>query len=170
MSSQDGKPKKLNQIKSSLFSRGLSVAKLGLNAGIKYAGTKIANKSFDDFVTSQAGLFTKEFGELKGSLMKAGQMLSMYGEYFFPPQANQVLKTLQSDSPAIEWAVMRSYLEQYFTDEQIVEIKKLQKSPTLNSDLNELAKKCKFSVLMTLEREYQRIKKDQGIDVYSLKK
>ncbi len=119
MSSQDNKPKKLNQIKSSLFSRGLSVAKLGLNAGIKYAGTKIANKSFDDFVTSQAGVFTKEFGELKGSLMKAGQMLSMYGEYFFPPQANQILKTLQSDSPAIEWPVMRSYLEKYFTDEQI---------------------------------------------------
>lgn len=119
MSDRDGKPKKLNQIKSSLFSRGLSVAKLGLNAGLKYAGTKITNKSFDDFVTSQAGLFTKEFGELKGSLMKAGQMLSMYGEYFFPPQANQILKTLQSDSPAIEWAVMRSYLEKYFTDEQI---------------------------------------------------
>lgn len=113
------KEKKLKQIKSSLFSRSLSVAKLGLSAGLQYAGNRIANKSFDDFVTSQAGAFTKEFGELKGSLMKAGQMLSMYGEYFFPPQANQILKTLQSDSPAIEWSVMRSYLENYFTDEQI---------------------------------------------------
>jgi len=84
--------KKLSQIKSSLVSRSLSLAKLGLNAGLKYAGTKIANTPFEDFLNSQAVEIAKEFGELKGSLMKAGQMLSMYGEYFLPPEANQVLK------------------------------------------------------------------------------
>ncbi len=114
--------KKLNQIKSSFLSRGISVAKLGLNAGVKYAANRIGNKSFDDFVTSQAGIFTKEFGELKGSLMKAGQMLSVYGEYFFPPQANAILKTLQSDSPAIEWDVMKTYLQKYLSPEQIDEL------------------------------------------------
>ncbi len=116
------KKNKLTNIKSSLFSRGLSVAKLGLNAGLKYAGTKVGQSSMDEFWTSQAGLFTKEFGELKGSLMKAGQMLSMYGEYFFPPQANEILKTLQSDSPAIEWPMMKETLEKHMSAELIDEL------------------------------------------------
>lgn len=170
MSSQDGKPKKLNQIKSSLFSRSLSVAKLGLNAGLKYAGTKIANKSFDDFVTSQAGAFTKEFGELKGSLMKAGQMLSMYGEYFFPPQANQVLKTLQSDSPAIEWPVMRSYLEQYFTDEQIDSLE-IEPEPIGTASMGQVhkAKILETGEIIALKIQYPDVDKAIDSDVAALK-
>jgi len=114
--------KKLSQIKSSLVSRSLSLAKLGLNAGLKYAGTKIANTPFEDFLNSQAVEIAKEFGELKGSLMKAGQMLSMYGEYFLPPEANQVLKKLQSDSPPLEWSVIRAHLQSYLAPELIDEL------------------------------------------------
>lgn len=114
--------KKLSQIKSSVFSRSLSLAKLGLGAGIKYASTKITNSSIDDFINSQALHLTKEFGELKGSLMKAGQMLSMYGEHFLPPEANKALKTLQTDSPPIEWSVMKKHLEDYLDSSLINEL------------------------------------------------
>ena len=113
---------KLNKIKTSLLSRSLSIAKLGINAGIKYAGSKITQQNSDDMLISQAQLITGQLGELKGSLMKAGQMLSMYGEYFFPPQANQILKTLQSESPAIEWNVMQGYLKNYIGEELFNEL------------------------------------------------
>ena len=112
----------LKSIRTSLFSRGLSVARLGVGAGLKYASTKISSSSMDDFLTDQAVLFSKEFGELKGSLMKAGQMLSMYGEYFFPPAANQILKSLQSDSPALDWSVMRQHLELYLSEDKLSEL------------------------------------------------
>lgn len=114
--------KKLSQIKSSVFSRGLSLAKIGLGAGVKYAANRITNSPLEEFINSQAVQLTREFGELKGSLMKAGQMLSMYGEHFFPPEANRVLKTLQSDSPPIEWAVMRRHLENYLDADLINEL------------------------------------------------
>lgn len=114
--------KKLTQIKSSVFSRSLSLAKLGLGASIKYASNKITNSNIDDFINSQALSITKEFGELKGSLMKAGQMLSMYGEHFLPPEANKALKTLQTDSPPIEWRVMKKHLEEYLDSELISEL------------------------------------------------
>ena len=107
------KKKELKSIKSSLLSRSFSVARLGLGAGLKYAGSRISKTPLDDFLNSQAVHFTKELGELKGSLMKAGQMLSMYGEYFFPPQANLILKSLQSESPPIEWPTMKKYLTKY---------------------------------------------------------
>ena len=77
--------KKLSKIKSSVFSRSLSLAKLGINAGLKYASTKITNSPLDDFIISQAITVTKELGELKGSLMKAGKCFRCMGSTFYPP-------------------------------------------------------------------------------------
>ena len=114
--------KSLSKIKSSLFERTLSVAKIGLNAGLKYAAHKATGQSNEQFLTNQATYLSQELGELKGSLMKAGQMLSMYGEYFFPPQANEWLKKLQTDSPPVEWSVIKSYLETYLDSNLLDEL------------------------------------------------
>lgn len=112
----------LSKIKSSLFERSFSVAKMGLNLGLKYAASKASGQSQDDFLINQAKYISSELGELKGSLMKAGQMLSMFGEYFFPPQANEFLKTLQTDSPPVEWSIMKAHLESYLPSELIDEL------------------------------------------------
>ncbi len=50
----DSKPHskiQLKQIKSSLFERTISVAKMGLNAGLKYAAHKATGQDFDQYVT-----------------------------------------------------------------------------------------------------------------------
>jgi predicted unusual protein kinase regulating ubiquinone biosynthesis (AarF/ABC1/UbiB family) len=114
-------PKKLTKIKSSVFSRGLSLAKLTVNAGASLAShnikktfsndTEADKKSWGSFVKSQAEVISNELGELKGSLMKAGQMLSMYGEHFLPPEANDFLKNLQADSPALAWEAIEPVLK-----------------------------------------------------------
>lgn len=114
--------KKLSQIKSSVLSRSLSLAKIGINAGIKYASTKVTNTPIESFINSQTIQLAKEFGELKGSLMKAGQMLSMYGEHFLPAEANNALKALQSDSIPFEWYVMEKHLRTYLDDDLLQEL------------------------------------------------
>jgi predicted unusual protein kinase regulating ubiquinone biosynthesis (AarF/ABC1/UbiB family) len=111
------KKKVLARIKSSIFERTLSVAKIGLNSGIKYAAQKTLGNDKAKFYSDQAEYITKELGQLKGSLMKAGQMLSMYGEYFFPPEANAILKQLQSDSPALDWISMKPHIESLMSPE-----------------------------------------------------
>ncbi len=119
-------PKSLSKIKSSIFERTLSVAKIGLNAGFKYAAQKASGQmqgeKYDQFMISQAKYITSELGQLKGSLMKAGQMLSMYGEYFFPPEANQFLKMLQTNSPPLEYAAIHECLEKYLSVELLSEL------------------------------------------------
>lgn len=118
--------KPLSKIKTSIFERSLSVAKIGLNAGIKYAAQKTlgqaAGEKYNEFLISQAQYLTTELGQLKGSLMKAGQMLSMYGEYFFPPEVNQLLKMLQTNSRPLEYTVIRSSLEKYLSPELLSEL------------------------------------------------
>ncbi|MCE3011193.1 MAG: AarF/ABC1/UbiB kinase family protein, partial [Proteobacteria bacterium] len=111
--------KKLEKIKSSVMSRSLSVAKMTLSTGTSLAGHTLSTLFKNDtekstlwqkFLQNQAKDLTNELGELKGSLMKAGQMLSMYGEHFLPPEANQVLKALQFQSPPLQWAAIEPIL------------------------------------------------------------
>jgi predicted unusual protein kinase regulating ubiquinone biosynthesis (AarF/ABC1/UbiB family) len=125
--SSEKKPSKsLAKIKSSLFERSLSVAKIGLNAGFKYAAKKatgnLSGEKYDQFMISQAKYITTELGQLKGSLMKAGQMLSMYGEYFFPPEANQFLKMLQTNSPPLDYTAIHECLQKYLSEELLSEL------------------------------------------------
>lgn len=163
--------KKLPQIKSSVFSRSLSLAKLSVNAGLKYASAKITNSPLEDFINSQAISITKEFGELKGSLMKAGQMLSMYGEHFFPPEAVKVLKTMQSDSPPIDWPVMRRHLINYL-DTPLLDELDINPESIGSASLGQvhLATVRSTGQKIALKIQYPEIDKAIDSDVAALKK
>lgn len=122
---------KLDKIKSSVFSRSLSLAKMTLNAGASLASHNLKKSlsskedkasAWKNFIKDQAEVMSSELGELKGSLMKAGQMLSMYGEHFLPPEANAFLKNLQSDSPALKWSAIEPVLQKYLSPEQISQL------------------------------------------------
>lgn len=124
-------PRQLDKIKSSVFSRGLTIARLGVGAGAQVAGRGIAklweNKSVSDekwhsLFLRQAEAFSREVGELKGSLMKAGQMLSMYGEHFFPPEVNSFLKSLQHDSPPVKWEFIEGILRKELGPEKLAKL------------------------------------------------
>ena len=69
----------LSRIKSSTFSRGLSLAKLTIQAGASLAQHGITSalknkeekeENWKKHLQSQASLISSELGELKGSLMK----------------------------------------------------------------------------------------------------
>lgn len=117
----------LKKIKSSVPSRSFSLAKIGLQASISYLNHKMKKKNEalaaaeqrETFLTEQSKMLSHELGQLKGSLMKAGQMLSIYGEYFLPNEANQFLKKLQSDSPPLDWPEIEKSLMTYFSKEQL---------------------------------------------------
>lgn len=124
-------PKELDKIKSSFFSRGLSLAKLTLSAGSGMASKSITtafssqekkDEKWKEFLLSQASSLSRELGELKGSLMKAGQMLSMYGEHFLPAEANEFLKSLQSDSPALKWSAIEPILLKHLGADLMAEL------------------------------------------------
>jgi len=125
------KKKEIKNLRTGTFARGFSLAKLGLQASAKAAGNAVGNLMASEaaqtirnkaHVLEQVALLTKEFGQLKGSLMKAGQMLSVYGEHFLPPEANLILKTLQSDSPPVEWDEMRKVLNRQLGKERMNEL------------------------------------------------
>ena len=126
------KPKKpIKKLSTGAVSRSFSIAKLGLSAGARAAGHAMSSFFGDEavqkvkkkvYVMEQLAALTVELGKLKGSLMKAGQMLSIHGEHFLPPEANQILKALQSDSPPLEWTEIRKILLKQLGKEKLAEL------------------------------------------------
>tara|TARA_B100000683_G_scaffold271651_1_gene313209 strand:- start:60 stop:1496 length:1437 start_codon:yes stop_codon:yes gene_type:complete len=115
MAENSDDPKPLDKIKSSGFSRGLSLLKASIKAG-SFAAKQLRQSSKNPeeqlaFILRQVKGFTDEIGQLKGSAMKVGQLLSTYGEHFLPPEANKILKSLQQKSPPVSWSVVEKQLK-----------------------------------------------------------
>jgi predicted unusual protein kinase regulating ubiquinone biosynthesis (AarF/ABC1/UbiB family) len=129
MPSENKKPKdKLSSIKTGPFSRGFALAKVSVSAGARVASHAIGNlfsdesqkaERYRELLMSQVSHLTSELGELKGSLMKVGQMLSMYGEQFLPPEANALLKSLQSQAPPLKWSAIEKVIQKQLPAEQL---------------------------------------------------
>lgn len=162
----------LSRIKSSVLSRGLAMTKLALQAGASLAGQSVTtalstqeekDEKWKGFIKSQAHIITKELGELKGSLMKAGQMLSMYGEHFLPPEANEVLKALQSNSPPLKWEVIDTYLKKYLSPEKLAELE-IEQTALASASMGQVhrAKIKKTGELICLKIQYPDV--DKAID------
>jgi predicted unusual protein kinase regulating ubiquinone biosynthesis (AarF/ABC1/UbiB family) len=100
----------MKKIKTGLFQRSFAMARLSLKSSA-LAAKQLVGTDKEDYLIQQMKLLSEELGELKGSLMKVGQTISMYGEHFLPPKANEYLKNLQSDSPKLPWAQIKSFLE-----------------------------------------------------------
>lgn len=100
----------MKKIKTGLFQRSFAMARLSLKSGA-LAAKQLVGTDKEEYLIQQMKLLSEELGELKGSLMKVGQTISMYGEHFLPPKANEYLKNLQSDSPKLPWSQIKSFLE-----------------------------------------------------------
>lgn len=110
--SDKGRRKPL-KLKTGSFDRNAAMARMGVMAGASFAGHTLGNlfrskegreQRNSEFYVKQAEFLADELGQLKGSVMKVGQMLSVYGQYFMPPEAIEVLRSLQDDSPPVAWA------------------------------------------------------------------
>lgn len=115
MSSDDARRKKPLKLKTSAFDRNFAMARMGVIAGTNMAGHTFGNlfrgkqaraDRNREFYVEQAEFLADELGRLKGSVMKVGQMLSVYGQYFMPPEVIEVLRSLQDDSPPVAWEDM----------------------------------------------------------------
>lgn len=105
----------LKSIKSKLLARGASLLGVGMKSTAKAAGVAIEaafsdkarrKELYDAFFLDRVKNLVSEMEQLKGGVMKAGQMLSVYGEHFLPDEINSVLKKLQSDSRPVSFEQM----------------------------------------------------------------
>ena len=125
------KDKKLTQLKTKPMERNIAIAKMGLGAGARIAVHSVGNLFRSDeakeeankaFYAEQAAVMAHELGQLKGSVMKAGQMLSVYGQYFLPEEAVDVLSSLQDSTQPVSWSLIEPQLVQALGHQQITRL------------------------------------------------
>lgn len=99
--------KEVSKIKFKLWQRNLAL----LNIGSKAAGFALQKILTSKKPSAKAfAKITEEFSELKGSLMKAGQLLSIYGESFLPEEAIKLLSSLQDQSSYLRFRTLKKSL------------------------------------------------------------
>ncbi len=105
----------MDTLKTRPFQRNLALTRLGVFAGTRIAahefanlfrGSKARQQSDRTFYKQQAERLALELGRLKGSVMKVGQMLSLYGQYFLPAEAIEVLSRLQDTAEPVSWSAI----------------------------------------------------------------
>lgn len=115
----------INNLKTSGFERRLSIAKTSLNIGRRWAGNSVSGMFLDKqarskrnqaFMEAQANYVAEELGKLKGSVVKIGQMLAMYGEHILPPEITQALQTLNDDTAVLTWSKIEQTLHRILGD------------------------------------------------------
>lgn len=129
---QSSKRTALQQVQSGALMRGLGLATAGMRMSARLGSYSLESLfTFGDqrrerrrqMLAEQARLLVDELGRLKGSVMKVGQLLALYGEYFLlTPEVVEILRTLQNDSPPLAWPVLEPVLRAELGDARLTEL------------------------------------------------
>jgi len=103
--------KKISKIKNGLFKRNSVLLKHALKTGANILANKDdPKKIIENIVGINPDKFIDELSTFKGSVTKAGQLLSQYGEYYLPDNINEKLKKLQSSSHFLDFSQIESQI------------------------------------------------------------
>lgn len=104
---------RLTRLKTGAFERRFSIAKASVVAGTRMAASA-AGSMFSApenrattrrrALATQAEYLVSELGKLKGSVVKIGQMMALYGEHFLPEEITSALHKLNDSTTALTWA------------------------------------------------------------------
>ncbi len=107
--------KRLKRIKTGRWERQWSVTKAGIAAGTN-ATTQMWGSAFlpksqrqkrnKRILSEQSQYLVDQLGELKGSVVKIGQIMALYGEHILPEEVTDALRTLEEQTTALQWSAI----------------------------------------------------------------
>jgi predicted unusual protein kinase regulating ubiquinone biosynthesis (AarF/ABC1/UbiB family) len=108
---------KLKGLKRRAIPRSLTASLAGLRAGGALAVDGawqglMGRDDSSDFARKEARRFVKKLGKLKGTYVKIGQMMAMFGEHFLPPVLTEAMHELGSNTKPFPWSEIAPSLQQ----------------------------------------------------------
>jgi predicted unusual protein kinase regulating ubiquinone biosynthesis (AarF/ABC1/UbiB family) len=108
--------KKHRGLKANTLPRTLSVSLAGIRAGgalaVDSVLQRVMGRGADDedsgFARREARHFVQELGKLKGTYIKIGQMLALFGEQFLPRALVDALRDLSDQTEPLHWDALES--------------------------------------------------------------
>lgn len=163
-SGKNGEKPSIAALKTRPFQRNLALTRLGVSAGTRIAAHEFANlfrgnaarlESDRTFYQEQAATLAHELGSLKGSVMKVGQMLSLYAQYFLPAEAVEVLSGLQDNTPPVDWKSLQPVIAKGLGRARIAELE-IDPRPLASASLGQVhrARRRADGIEMVLKVQY----------------
>lgn len=124
-------PRTVKRIKTGAFERRASLFGAGFSTGTRMAGRSMLNLFRDsetrkrkqsEALSDEAQRLVEQIGELKGSVVKVGQMMALYGEHFLPEEVTAALHTLEDQTAALEWPAIRAALVEQIGEAKLAEL------------------------------------------------
>ncbi len=170
--------KGLQKLRYGKISRTLDVLGLVIGSGQKALSYKIQSQLKNtskenialEILKKQIEVLADKLSHLKGGLMKIGQMLSVYGEYFLPPDINDTLKSLQAKSVPFDWDVLKKILLQNL-GEDIFEKIQVESTALASASIGQVhrAKIINTKTQIILKIQYPNVDKAIDSDLVALK-
>ena len=123
--------KTVKRVKTGSLERRFSMARAGFMAGARYA-TLTAGPLFSspedrqrrrkEILSGQAMELARELGQLKGSVVKIGQMMALFGEHFLPEEVTAALHTLENSTTALHWDTIEKHLQRQLGEIKLAEL------------------------------------------------
>ena len=113
------------------FFRNLAISRLGLGVGARFGAHLLGNVFRDErgreradraFYQAQARALADELGRLKGSAMKAGQLLALLGQNVLPDEALATLSQLNDLSRPVAWSALEPVVRRALGRERMAEL------------------------------------------------
>ena len=120
---------------SNRFSRALAITKMVTKLGLEQVKSGNLQSRIE-----QAKILTESLSQLKGAAMKAGQLLSLDLEDYFPTEAIQILSQLQNniiDTPKID---LQKTLAEAFGHEKFQQLSQISSKPFAAASMGQVFK------------------------------
>lgn len=118
----------LHRLKTGAISRRWELSKAGFRYGSRALRHSVMSRlSSDEDAASQRrreniDFFVAELGQLKGSVVKIGQMIATYGDYLLPPEVVDALHSLEDSTQPMSWRAIEKVLKQELGEARLAEL------------------------------------------------
>jgi aarF domain-containing kinase len=118
----------------------------------------------------QARLITESLGRLKGAFMKAGQLLSMDAGDLLPPEATEILSSLQGKAEPVDFSIIRGVLEQELGADNLAAFSELDPTPAASASIGQVHRAHAFGMPVAVKVQYPAIAESIDADIALIEK
>lgn len=160
--------KSLKRIKNNFIERNSSLLKLALKSG---KGILLNRDDPAKILASIIGKNPEDFSDqlamYKGSILKAGQLLSLYGEYYLPKEINIFLDKLKSQSHFLEFNIIKKQIPKGLLEK--IEIDEVPMAAASIGQVHKAYLREDKSQTFAVKIQYDGIEKAIGTDIFFIK-
>lgn len=149
----------------SFFKRTFELTKLSVKVGLKELKSGDLKSRIE-----QAKMITETLSQLKGAAMKAGQMLSIELDDYFPPEAVQIISQLQNKGTAVEFSIVEATLKKELGVDKFKKLENIDQKPVASASIAQIHLAEYKGEKVVLKVQHPGVAKSINSDVALIKK